>query len=92
MENNNLSRKEFSEFIKKNKFERLDNRNIFVKQGKNYFYLKDVGQDNCRQFYDDCDGIYLSSGSYLDRNSLQIGSVTRISPNGAVARSAKFIR
>lgn len=60
MSNNNLSRSIFSAFISKYEsvMQRVDSRNVFEVMGMKYaFSLTSKNQIECRQFYEDCDGV-----------------------------------
>ena len=84
MGNNNLSRKRFRQFCEENKFERENLRNVFFIGEQKVVYAEG---NSVRQMYDDCHAVYLN-GNLYERKDLKIGSVTRVSPSGVIARQA----
>lgn len=87
--NNNLSRANFAEFLEKNKLVRDGNRNVFYVGSEKWAYVEDFGNQQCRQFYDDCSAIFCG-GKVVRREDCSIGAVTRITTKGLAARNTRF--
>lgn len=84
---NNRSRVSFLEFCKINGFTRIGANNAFEFNGKIYGYSCVSGDDpECRQFGENYDGLVCEFKSkelkWYDRSQLNVGSVTRIGPDG----------
>ena len=98
MENNNLSRKLFKEFLVKNpSVKRVDSRNIFTDVfGDNYAFCM-IAQDRieCRQFYEGCVGIVCLDARtnklvQIEKEELKIdASPNRITAKGVRAFTAR---
>lgn len=97
MTKNNLSRVIFRDFLEMNGLEKEHgSRNVFHKDGKKYaFSVINNGPIECRQFYNDCDGLvcydYKKDNIYeVDKENLIISSSpNRISPSGLKAYNAR---
>jgi len=95
MTNNNLSRVLFNDFLEMNSLKRDGKRNVFIKDNKKYaFSLVKESTIECRQFYEDCNGLvcysYKDDCLYdVSKDNLNISNTpTRISPNGMKAFNA----
>lgn len=97
MSNNNLSRSIFSAFISKYEsvMQRVDSRNVFEVMGMKYaFSITSKNQIECRQFYEDCDGVlcfntHTQHMYEIKRNNLDIDTTpNRITSKGIKAFSA----
>ena len=86
---NNEARRQFKSFIATWGLRAPDNRNVFEDDGKLWAYVADDSAKTFRQFYDDCQGVYFRD-SFVPREQLKIGAVSRISPTGLVARNVSF--
>lgn len=93
--NNNLSRALFKEFIERNRLSRpvRDSRNVVIVGDALYAFTIGDQNQRCRQFYDDCDGIYIYTDGVVAivlREECEIGAITRITPQGKIARDANY--
>lgn len=89
---NNLSRRQFKEFLKCAGQSRIDARNVFNYNGRQYVYALDTPSCTIRQFYDDCDGAYIEGVGYFTRDQLIVQDATRQTPGGKIARQAAYVR
>lgn len=86
MGNNNLSRVLFKEFLEENQYKQDGKRNVFFLDGKKMAFSVTEDKIQCRQFYEDCDGLvcYNMAADTLqvfDRSDLVLSdSPSRISP------------
>ena len=94
MGNNNLSRVIFKEFIETNNLSSDGKRNVFFKNGKKMAFSVTEDKIQCRQFYEDCEGLIcynISENKYyeFDRSDLILSDTpSRISPTGLKAYNA----
>ena len=94
MGNNNLSRVIFKEFLAENDLRADGKRNVFFKNGKRFAFSVTEDKIQCRQFYEDCEGLicYNITEDKLyefDRSDLELSDTpSRISPSGLKAYSA----
>jgi hypothetical protein len=91
--NNNLSRTLFKEFLERNLLERpskRDSRNVVQVGDSRWVFTIGDAKEQCRQFYDDCDRIYIHGEGTVLREDCDVGAITRIAPNGMIARNASY--
>lgn len=82
--NNNEARRQFQSFAATYGLEVSGRRNVFVDEGKKWAYVADDQATTYRQFYEDCAGVYFND-TFIERDKLQIRSVSRVSPSGLKA-------
>lgn len=93
--NNNISKQLFKNFLKDNDLTSIDHRNAFVYKGKTYGFVVYEDKMECRQFYEDYEGVMfynLISGKYTacNKNKLLLSKKpTRIMSSGIKAFNAK---
>lgn len=90
MTKNNEARTSFTNFCKEWGYAACGQRNVFTVCGKKWAYVDDPSAKEIRQFYEDCGGAY-QNGNFIDKSSLSLGSITRVSPSGLKAYNAKIL-
>lgn len=81
---NNEARRQFKTFVSTWGLEVSGRRNVFVDDGKRWAYVADNQATTCRQFYEDCAGVYFND-NFISKDKLQIRGVSRVSPAGLKA-------
>lgn len=82
--NNNEARRQFKSFAATWGLEVCGSRNVFKDSGKTWAYVADDSAKSFRQFYDDCEGVFFRD-TFLTKDKLKIGTVSRVSPSGLKA-------
>lgn len=88
MQNNNISRSNFTDFCAANGVERVGLRNIFLKDGKKVLWASSTNGE-IRQFYEDCD-FALVNGKIYQKDAFTFYSITRVTPAGLKAYQARL--
>jgi hypothetical protein len=94
MGNNNVSRELFKEFLEANNLKADGKRNVFFKDGKRFAFSVTEDKIQCRQFYEDCEGLFCYNMNedvlyQFDRSDLCLSETpSRISPSGLKAYNA----
>jgi hypothetical protein len=87
---NNLSRHTFKKYCAKNGYRADGRRNVFFHNSGKWGFVIPNPSNSVRQFYDDCDGVVVHGVGVFSRSDLQIGEITRKTPDGLIARNAFY--